>query len=432
MGYRQCCFPAVCFLYLNGIMNFKYLITLSAACVLLTACSVTKQNSPTAATYNSYRGLVMAGYQGWFNAEGDGARRGFYHYKGADGFKPGSASIDMWPDVSEYEKTYPTDFTMPDGSVAHVFSSEDSTTVDTHFRWMKEYGLDGVFMQRFVSEIKGESGRKHFDTVLSHAMAAANIHHRAIAVMYDLSGMSKQDCNLILSDIKEIAERYNLFDHEKNPSYLYHNGRPLVSVWGIGFNDGRDYGLEEAASIVDGLSNQGFSVMIGVPTHWRTLDGDTESDSRLHAIIKECDIVMPWFVGRYNEAQYEQFRPLISQDIQWCRHNGIDYAPLVYPGFAWRNMCGDDSFFVPRNNGSFFRKQLDGAVDLGAEMIYVAMFDEIDEGTAIFKCSKTVPLPENGTRFVPSDKALSNDHYLKMAGHAAKRLKKRGVEKHAQ
>lgn len=32
-----------------------------------------------------------------------------------------------------------------------------------------------------------------------------------------------------------------------------------------------------------------------------------------------------------------------------------------------------------------------GAIRAGAEMIYVAMFDEIDEGTAIFKCAKEVP-----------------------------------------
>jgi len=99
--------------------------------------------------YKSYKGLVMAGYQGWFRADGDGTNRGWGHY-GRDGkFDYGHNTIDFWPDVSEYKKTYKTSFTYPDGRPAEVFSSVDKSTTDLHFKWMKEYGLDGVFMQRF-------------------------------------------------------------------------------------------------------------------------------------------------------------------------------------------------------------------------------------------------------------------------------------------
>lgn len=396
------------------------MIALAAA-----SCSTIRKagTESTVKVYDSYRGLVMAGYQGWFNADGDGAGRGFYHYNGSDGFRPGSASVDMWPDVSEYEKTYPTSFRMPDGSPAEVFSSEDSTTVMTHFRWMAEYGLDGVFMQRFIAEIKNKSSRRHFDRVLDLAMHAANHHHRAIAIMYDLSGMKKNDGKVLIDDVAVMAKEHKLFDRSENPSYLYHNGRPLIAVWGVGFNDGRDYSIEDTRLILEKLKAMGFSIMLGVPTHWRTLDGDTENNPVLHSMIKGSDVIMPWFVGRYDEVGYDAYRPLIKADIDWCRENGVDYAPLVYPGFSWKNMCGEGSFFVPRNNGKFFRKQLDGAIEAGAEMIYVAMFDEIDEGTAIFKCCKEVPIPENGTGFIPIDKATPNDYYLKTAGKYANKLK---------
>ncbi len=93
----------------------------------------------------------MCGYQGWFRAPGDEADRGWRHYGRNGKFDPEHLTIDIWPDVSEYEKTYETEFLNADGSKARVFSSVDKSTTDLHFKWMKEYRIDGVFMQRFYS-----------------------------------------------------------------------------------------------------------------------------------------------------------------------------------------------------------------------------------------------------------------------------------------
>ena len=278
-------------------------------------------------------------------------------------------------------------------------------------------------MQRFITEIRNESGLKHFNKVLNSAMKSANKYERAICVMYDLSGMQPGEERLLLKDIAEISERYSLKDHAKNPSYLYHNGKPLVTVWGVGFNDNRRYGLKEVAHIIDGLKSQGFSVMLGVPTQWRVLEGDTEPDPRLHELIRKCDIMMPWFVGRYNETTYPKYQKLVEEDIQWAKKNQVDYAPLVFPGFSWGNLKGKDhNSFIPRNKGSFLWTQLTGAIRAGAEMIYVAMFDEIDEGTAIFKCAQKVPVGKS--TFVPIEEGVESDHYLKLVGEAAKILRK--------
>ncbi|NDV60348.1 xylosidase [Bacteroides sp. 519] len=372
--------------------------------------------------YDSYKGLVMAGYQGWFNTPDDGANRGWYHYNGHNGFRDGSCSIDMWPDVSEYEKTYQTEFKFADGTPAYTFSSHDESTVNTHFRWMKEYGLDGVFMQRFVGEIKSISGKKHFNKVLTSAMRAANQYERAICVMYDLSGMRSGDEQVLLNDINEVSNDHTLKDRNKNPSYLYHNGKPLVVVWGVGFNDNRRYGLKEAKIIIDGLINRGYSVMLGVPTNWRTLKGDTEPYPELHDLIRKCDIIMPWFVGRYNESGYNRHHKSICEDIKWAKANKVDYAPLAFPGFTWKNMKGINSTQIDRNKGNFLWKQLHGALAAGAEMLYVAMFDEIDEGTAIFKCAKKVPVGKSV--FVPIDEELQSDHYLWLVGQSGKMLRK--------
>lgn len=373
--------------------------------------------------YDSYHGLVMAGYQGWFNAPDDGAGRGWYHYKGSKGFRPGSASVDMWPDVSEYAKTYPTEFRMDDGSPAHVFSSHDESTVDTHFGWMKKYGLDGVFMQRFIGEISSRSGKTHFNHVLASAMKAAAKYDRAICIMYDLSGMRPGGEDIILRDIDELDTTYHFAARKACPTYLHHNGRPLVAVWGVGFNDGRRYGLKEARAIVDGLKSKGYSVLLGVPTYWREMRTDTDPDPEFHRLIKDCDIIMPWFVGRYDERSYDNFSGHIASDKAWCEANGVDYVPLVFPGFSWANMKGEGSLFIPRNRGSFFWKQLRTVTSLGCDMIYVAMFDEIDEGTAIFKVSESVPVEADGSRFIPLDQGIGSDYYLRLVGEASRAIK---------
>ncbi|MDP4238848.1 MAG: glycoside hydrolase family 71/99-like protein [Bacteroidota bacterium] len=367
--------------------------------------------------YNSYANLVMAGYQGWFNTTDDGLQRGWRHLGGYDGFRPGSCNIDIWPDVSEYAKTYKTNFRFANGSVARVFSSADRSTIDTHFRWMKEYGIDGVFMQRFVAEIKNRSGLKHFNNVLDNAFSAANRYNRAICVMYDLSGMRAGDAKIVLADIDSLSRKYDLKNRVKAPTYLFENRKPLVCVWGVGFNDNRNYGLNDASQIINGLTKRGFSVMIGVPAHWRELSNDAVADAMLHKLIKRCDVLLPWFVGRYNEQTYSSYTKLITEDLKWCKLNNIQYVPLVYPGFSWKNMKGNNTIQIARNRGAFFWKQIHGALNAGCKTLYIAMFDEMDEGTAIFKAATEVPIGES--RFIAIDKDLGSDYYLWLAGKAA-------------
>ena len=162
--------------------------------ILLTLCYTTAQaqtKHSNTSDFPTYKGLVMAGYQGWFNAPEDGANRGWFHYASRGKFQPGDAKIDCWPDVTEYKKTYKTPFLHADSSVAYVFSSYDASSVNLHFKWMQQYGVDGVFVQRFVTNIKSANSLHHNNTVLHNALDAAEKYHRAIAVMYDFSGDRK-------------------------------------------------------------------------------------------------------------------------------------------------------------------------------------------------------------------------------------------------
>lgn len=357
--------------------------------------------------YDTYAGLVMAGYQGWFGAPGDGCSHAthtntqWYHYRESEVFKPGvlQNSIDFWPDVSEYEKTYETDFTLPDGSKARVFSSYDESTVNLHFKWMKEYGIDGVFMQRFVGEVvNNHDGKDHFNKVLASAMKASNQYERAICIMYDLGGFEPKNRNTVaavLADTKELVDTYHLMDRNAGQKYyLYENGKPLIVLWGVGFAGKKEYSTDDVSNLVDGLKDMGFSIMLGVPTYWREGRNDTESGSKLTNLIKTVDVIMPWFVGRYDNDSYENFKSLISSDISWCKTNKIGYAPLCYVGSSDRNMHPNNGW-GPRLSGKFFWKQVSHCITKGAKMLYIAMFDEIDEGTAIFKCLNQRDVPSN-------------------------------------
>ncbi len=124
---------------------------------------------------------------------------------------------------------------------------------------------------------------------------------------------------------------------------------------------------------------------------------------------------------KYNETSFETFKSLVPKNIEWCKTNKVDYAPLVFPGFSWRNMNGPKGTQIPRNKGFFLWKQVVNAGEGGAEMLYIAMFDEIDEGTAIYKVTNHPPV--GASPFVTYE-GLPSDYYLWLTGKAAKMLKK--------
>ncbi|MBQ8673175.1 MAG: xylosidase [Bacteroides sp.] len=389
--------------------------------------------------YPTYNGLIMAGYQGWFRAPGDGSKQGFGHYGVGKAFDETHCTIDIWPDVSEYEKSYETPFRLANGEKARVFSSLDRSTTNLHFKWMQEYGLDGVFVQRFFGNTHHWDPASATNRILANTLEAASQYERAIAVMYDLSGLraTGEDCSSIIEDWKHLVDDLKVTNQTGTKTYLHHNGRPVVAIWGVGFPDRpyniRHIGLER---LMDFLQNDpvygGCAVMLGVPTFWRTLEADCIHDSYLHRLIKKADIVLPWTIQRFSPLLHndmDRFRDLIAGDIQWCEENGTDYVPAVTPGFSWHNLSRiefpDDVKpvgSIPRQGGRFYWQQLSTAIQAGAKMIYVAMFDEVDEGTAIFKCSDNPPVSDTA-KFITMD-GLPSDHYLWLTGEAARILRK--------
>lgn len=382
-------------------------------------------------------GKVMCGYQGWFAAEGDGSGRGWVHYGRGREFGPGHCTIDLWPDMNEMEpdEKYPTPFKHKDGRAADVFSSYNPKTVLRHFQWMEEHRIDGVFLQRFGVDLRHPKDYHHRNVVTANVQAGANRTGRTWAMMYDLSGLGPGEIETtVIEDWKRLVDRMNI---TADQSYLHHGGKPVVAVWGVGFNDGRGYTLDECEKLVRFLKADpkygGNTVMLGVPTYWRTLDRDAVRDRTLHKIISQADIVSPWTVGRYSspEQARQHAKSVVKPDIDWANQKSLDYLPVVFPGFSWQNLQkvqGREARMeqIPRLGGEFLWSQATSFKDAGARMLYVAMFDELDEGSAIFKCTDDPPVGES--RFLTFE-GLPADHYLWLTGKIAAALRTKGRTK---
>ena len=383
--------------------------------------------SPSA---SSLEGKIVVGYQGWFSCPGDGSGLERWNHWG---FRPDAkapdaatkATVDLWPDVSEFAK----DERFPAPVGGEVFSSHHPKTVARHFQWMRDYGIDAAFVQRFAGVLRDPKMARFTDAVLSHCQAGAEANGRAFCVMYDLSGLREGDIGrLVHPDWRRLRGEKSMTG---SPAYQHDRGKPLVVVWGVGFNDGRAYTLAECEALVDFLKADGCRVMLGVPYFWREGKHDAVSDPALSRVLAKADILSPWTVGRYrspDEVAQRHARRL-QDDLDFCRARSQGYIPVAFPGFSWRNLMatrGKTSPLndIPRLKGEFLWSQVRASVNAGASTVYIAMFDEVDEGTAIFKCSNNPPVGPDGVPLFLGYEGLAPDTYLWLAGQAGRALRR--------
>lgn len=374
-------------------------------------------------------GKTICGYQGWFNAQGDGMDLGWRHYSGKGGkLETGRCTIDLWPDVSELgeDERYDTAFRHKDGSVAQVYNSASEQAIANHFDWMQVYGIDGVAIQRFGTNLRNTKLKAHHDAVIKHTQQACERTGRSWLAMYDLSGLkSGEPQQLIANDWRDLVQQRVIL---KDRTYLRHQGKPIVAIWGVGFRDDRQYTLADCAELIRRLSMDGrFSIMLGTPYYWREQRRDAIDNPTLHDVLKQADIISPWAVGRYAnpETALHLGQTHVADDLAWCNKHRKHYLPVIFPGFSWHNLKknkGENGKInqIPRLGGKFLWAQAEAARAAGVESLYLAMFDEMDEGTAIFKCTNNPPIGESP--FITYE-GLPSDHYLWLTGQIGKRLR---------
>ncbi|HSU53663.1 MAG TPA: hypothetical protein VLT36_06365, partial [Candidatus Dormibacteraeota bacterium] len=371
---------------------------------------------------------LMMGYQGWFVCPGDGsAANTWQHWFSKQNPVATNLTVDFWPDISELgsNELFATGMTLPDGSPAKVYSAFNQTTVVRHFKWMKDNHLDGVFLQRFGSELSSATLFPFRNQVTANVRVGAETYGRVFSVMYDISGMSSN--TLVSTLTNDWLYLVNTMQVTNSPSYVRHKGKPVVVIWGFGFTD-RPGTPQDAQTVIGFFKSAGCTVMGGVPTYWRTLTSDSQTNTAWAAAYRAFDIISPWSVGRYSTvAQIDSFEiNQIIPDLSDTRAHGVDYMPVIFPGFSWHNLNGGALNQIPRNGGTFYWRQAYDAIAAGCTMLYGAMFDEMNEGTSMLKMAPTAAqLPASAT-LVPLNidgQALPSDWYLRLAGQASSMLR---------
>lgn len=379
-----------------------------------------KFNAPSAG--GDVVGKLFAGYQGWFNAAGDGSPNGGWVHWSKNSSAPAAGStvnFDLYPDLREYSRLYQTALAnLGSGAPAKLFSSYDQETVNKHFEWMQTYNIDGAALQRFgADESDAPNGWKtNRDSVAVKVKSAAEAYNRKFYVMYDITGMNAGNwVNAVKHDWT--VNVVNAMHLPASSAYAKQNGKTVVCLWGIGFTD-RPGTAAESAELINWFKNQGIYVIGGVPTYWR--DGINDSKTGFLNVYKSLDMISPWYVGRFGMAEADSFKTnLLQPDYAWTGQNGIAYQPVLFPGFSWANMTGGPQNQIPRTHGDFMWRQAYNIKSSGIRTGYIAMFDEYDEGTAIAKAaenSSMIPANQYFLTLNADGVAVSSDFYLRLAG----------------
>lgn len=370
---------------------------------------------------SSLTGKIICGYQGWFSCQGDGTTAGWDHWSWSrSDIGPNLYYTDIWPDVKEYDSAdlYPApNVHMTSGATALLFSNQKQGVTNTHFRWMQENNIDGIFIGRFLAGVGGPVPND--ETRLQHIMAAAAKYGRTISVAYDITGCPEEELfSRLTTDWTRLTTTYNL---KNNARYQYHNGKAMVMIWGLGASDRPGTPLI-AQEIISWFKADGCFVIGGVPTGWRTLTG-SKTDPAWTSVYHMFDGLSPWSVGAFSDWNgISSFMNSVwIPDVQDCATRGQFYMPVAFPRFSWRNMqhyACDTPVISPRG-GQQLWDQFYAEKYAGANGMLLAMFDEYDESTAIMKMSNDVPT----TGCWWTTEGLPNDWWLRLTGYGAKMMR---------
>jgi hypothetical protein len=332
----------------------------------------------------------------------------------------------MWPDLSEYD---PADLCaiprlkMPGGGPARLYSAYRKGPVLLHCKWMRQYGIDGVFVSRFIGETTDPARFRHINAVLANVREGCHREGRVWAMMLDLSMGRGAKTSVVINDWKFLCDQVKVRDDSR---YLHHQGKPVVLLWGLGFKD-RRWTPEQGGELINFFKRDrqygGVYLIGGVDPAWRVLGGASRTDPAWAPVYRMFDAISPWDAGRFrDDASMDRVRAASWEgDLAELTGLGIGYMPTAFPGFSWDNLRQKPpgTTTIPRRKGEFYWRQFAIFRTLGIRTVFVGMFDEVNEGTAIYKVANETPVGQN---FVTLE-GLPTDWYLRLTGAATRMIR---------
>ena len=370
---------------------------------------------------SSIYGKVICGYQAWFNCPGDGSPIDAWFAWAYPSPAPGMVDIELYPEVSEYhpDDLFENNFAdLGDGTPAAFFSSYPESVTQLHFSWMEKNGIDGVALQRFITQADEPILTANRDSNAVRVARAAETHGRVFYMMYDITEFSSD----LFVTVKEDWEERMIgnLDITSYSQYLHQDGKPVVCIWGIGFD--HIYGsAEETSQLIEWFKDQGVYLIGGVPIEWRT--GEVGSKPGFDTVYTKLNMVSPWTVGAYfNPLEADVYFDLyLEDDYAYCVDNDLDYLPVMFAGTSEHNWVvgGSVQNKVPRLGGDLFWKQVQNIRSLSIPSGYIAMFDEYNESTAIMHSADSylgTPTDQYFLTLAADGVYRSPDFYLRLAG----------------
>jgi hypothetical protein len=236
-------------------------------------------------------------------------------------------------------------------------------------------------------------GRPSFDKVLRHVRKSAAQTGRVYAICYDLSGTpAEQIENLITSDWKRLVETERI---TKDQTYLHHQEKPVVFVWGF-FED--RFEAELAHRVIDFFQKDGpYQATVDRRLPVELADGPR---SRVGQGVSQARRDQPLERGKLHHDRPSEVGGHRDLETRSRRSQGTwggAFCPWFIPASLGRTSKAKRAVrdTIPRLKGQFYWRQFVTAAELEMPMVYVAMFDEVDEATAIFKVTNHPPTNAN-------------------------------------